>query len=136
MLNKNYADWTRLKFATTLKLFLVVAVLGEGYSEAHNYTHLKVKWLNTKRPRNTLQQDKLLNKEDYTNLIKHCTNPRDKALISLLFEAGLKLGELTGLTIGSLRFDRKGCVLTVDSSGKTGTRQVRLITHHNYYSIT
>jgi integrase len=52
-------------------------------------------------------------------------NPRDKALISVLYESGCRIGEILSLKIRNVEFDNNGAVLIVN--GKTGQRRVRLI---------
>ncbi|MGA2789578.1 MAG: site-specific integrase [Candidatus Bathyarchaeia archaeon] len=51
-------------------------------------------------------------------------NPRDKALISVLYESGCRIGEILSLKIRN-KFDNNCSVLIVN--GKTGQHRVRLI---------
>ena len=57
---------------------------------------------------------------------------RDKALIACLYEGGFQIGELGGLSIGDVTFDRYGAMVIVN--GKTGMRRVRLIFAMPYLS--
>lgn len=52
-------------------------------------------------------------------------NPRDKALISILYESGCRIGEILNMRIRNVGFDANGAGLIVN--GKTGQRRVRLI---------
>jgi integrase/recombinase XerD len=69
--------------------------------------------------------EELLTKEDVESLIKAAKHPRDKALIGVLYEGGLRIGELTSLRIKNVQFDEHGAVIKV--RGKTGERRVRIV---------
>jgi len=86
----------------------------------------RVKWLKTSFKTNKEKlPEELLNKEDIQKLIKACYNVRDKALISVLWESGCRVGELLGMKIKNVQFDDKGAVIIV--YGKTGSRRIRLV---------
>ncbi len=59
-------------------------------------------------------------------MIESATSIRDKAMLSVGFEAGLRPTELLTLNIGSVSFDDRGARLHVER-GKTGSRVVRLV---------
>jgi integrase/recombinase XerD len=86
----------------------------------------KVKWIKTwmNNGKEKLPEE-LLNKEDIQSLIKACYNVRDKAVISVLWESGCRVGELLGMKIKNVQFDEKGAVIIV--YGKTGSRRIRLV---------
>ncbi len=85
-----------------------------------------VEWINTtnKAENGKLPED-MLTEEDIEELIDHAMNPRDRALISVLWETGARIGELIDLTIGSLEDHKHGYKIIVD--GKTGSRRLPLI---------
>ncbi len=87
----------------------------------------KVKWIKAKRHLNGRAKlpEQLLTKEDVDKLLNAAAIPRDKALISVLYETGCRIGELLGLRIRNMRFDENGAVLHLD--GKTGPRRIRII---------
>lgn len=60
--------------------------------------------LKIKEPRKKL---KVLTKEDVQRLVEASTNVRDKLLIQLLFETGLRIGEALSLFIEDFIFDHK-----------------------------
>jgi integrase len=62
---------------------------------------------------------------DVKPMIDAARNSRDKALIAVQFDAGLRGGELYGLTIGDVSDSEHSVKLRVD--GKTGQRSVDLI---------
>ncbi len=84
-----------------------------------------VKWLNGNYSGKRKLPDEMLAKEEIKEMLKHTCNPRDKALISVLWESGARIGEVGNLRIKNATFDEYGCCIMVD--GKTGMRRVRLI---------
>ncbi|MEM3829269.1 MAG: site-specific integrase, partial [Conexivisphaerales archaeon] len=67
----------------------------------------------------------LITKEELNDLLKACVNERDKALISLLYDSGCRIGELLTLRVKDVEYDEYGMRLTV--AGKTGVRRVRVV---------
>jgi len=67
----------------------------------------------------------MLSEEEIEKMINACEHPRDKALISSLYERGARISEIGNLKIKHVKFDQYGAVLIVD--GKTGMRRVRII---------
>jgi site-specific recombinase XerD len=87
----------------------------------------EVRWLkSTAKPNETRLPD-FLTPAEVELTIKACDRPRDRAMLPVGFEAGLRATELLLLNVGSIRFDEKGAMATV-MFGKTGARHVRLIT--------
>ena len=66
--------------------------------------------------------EELLSREDIDLLIKSARSLRDRALISVMYESGARIGELVTLQLKHISFDEYGAVLIV--SGKTGMRRV------------
>ncbi|VVB96431.1 Tyrosine recombinase XerC [uncultured archaeon] len=58
-------------------------------------------------------------------MLYRANNKRDRAFISCLYESGGRIGELAGLRIKHVQFNRYGAVLTVD--GKTGMRPIHIV---------
>jgi integrase/recombinase XerD len=88
----------------------------------------KVKWIKPKRHLKngrTKLPEQLLTREDIDKLLRAANNPRDKALISVLYESGCRIGELLTLRIQDVQLDQDGAILNVN--GKTGPRRVRII---------
>lgn len=82
-----------------------------------------------KADRDQIPTDELLTPEDIRQLLQKNPEARDKALLSVLYESGLRAGELCALNIGSVQFDDYGAVLMLPKKGaglKTGARRVRL----------
>ncbi len=86
----------------------------------------KVRWIKPWRSNKTRKlPEQLLTKEDVEKLVNAAVNPRDKALISILYESGCRIGEILNMKIRNVEFEANGAVLIV--SGKTGQRRVRPI---------
>lgn len=85
------------------------------------------RWINAtpiKRKLNNLQRSELLTDQDKKKLIRACDNIRDKAIISLWLETGLRPKELRVLTIGSVTFEKDIAYITIPQDTKTGSRPV------------
>ncbi len=67
----------------------------------------------------------LLAPDEIKKLADSTLNPRDRALILLLYESGCRAGELIGLNLKDVKFDEYGAVIILN--GKTGMRRVRII---------
>ena len=115
----DYSDWTKHDYKVSLKKFYRWLGGGEDYPE-------EVRWIKTtmKRKNNKLPEE-LLTEQDVSRLIEAADHPRDKALVSVLYESGCRVSELLSLRIRSISFDKYGAVIIV--AGKTGMRRVRLI---------
>jgi len=90
-----------------------------------------VSWIKRRREQELqkLPED-LLTEDDALMLIRASDHPRDKALISVLYESGVRAGELLNMSIKDIVFDDFGAVIRV--SGKTGDRRVRLVFSTSY----
>ncbi len=119
-----YSEWTKRGFKVTIKKFYKwLEGGGEDYPA-------KVKWIKTTGRRGRRLPEELLTKDEIRRLIQAAEHPRDKALISILYESGCRVGELATLKLKHVSFDKYGAQLIV--SGKTGMRRVRLISSVNY----
>ena len=118
----DYSEWTKKDFNVALKKFYKwLKGNGEDYPP-------EVKWLKTRPNMSKVKlpgQDSLLTQEDIKKLVESTDHPRNKALISLLYESGCRVGEVASLQINNVAFDEKGAVLTV--MGKTGARRIRIV---------
>jgi integrase len=86
----------------------------------------KVAWIKQKGAtgRGPLPKD-LLKPEEVQRQIEAANNPRDKALISLLYETGARVGEVIDIKVGDIEDRKHGKKVNID--GKTGPRRVPLI---------
>ncbi len=67
----------------------------------------------------------LLTQEEVKAMVEATPHTRDKALIAVLWDAGLRIGEAGNLKIKNVVFDDYGAMLVVH--GKTGYRRVRVV---------
>jgi integrase/recombinase XerD len=72
-----------------------------------------------------LPVDELIFSEDVKSLVNSSNTQRNRALVILLWDSGARIGEILGLNLNHISFDKYGAVLIV--SGKTGMRRIRLI---------
>lgn len=113
------APRTKLDFKVTVKKFYKWINGGEEYPES-------VRWVKTgeKRNNNKLPED-LLTEEDVKKMIQATNHPRDRAIISVLWESGCRISELINVQIKHIVFE--DLVTRVMLNGKTGMRRVPLI---------
>ena len=74
--------------------------------------------------------EEILTKEDIKKMIDAARTPRDRAIISVLYESGCRVGEFLSMRIKNVSFDRYGAVIVVH--GKTGYRRIRLVSSVPY----
>ena len=87
---------------------------------------LPVRWLKINRDSyNYKKPSEMLDDEEVSKLINGCVRLRDRAIISLLYDSAIRIGELTGLNIGDVKSE--GEIITITVDGKTGQINVELI---------
>jgi integrase len=85
-----------------------------------------VKWIKKKRSINrNVKPDNMITEDEMAGILEACRNPRDRALFSLLYDSGCRVGEVMSLKLRDMEFDDYGLILSV--TGKTGFRKVRVI---------
>ena len=103
-----------------LKMFYKWLNGGESY-------HTCVKWMKVSSAYNYKSPEDLLTGEEIKSLINACENERDRAIVSLLDDAAVRVGELVSLNIGSVKNDGLHLSINVVKS-KTCKRSIGLIT--------
>lgn len=84
-------------------------------------------------PSITVTPDKILTEEEIVKIIEACNTTRDRALMSVLYEGGFRIGEIGNLTWGDIVFNEWN--VTARTSEKTGKeRFVPLISSRPYLS--
>jgi site-specific recombinase XerD len=118
----SFSDWTKMDFKVILKHFW------RWFKNWEDGTPPEVRWIrrmkNPQSKRPILPKD-LLTAEEKMKLLKATENPRDRALLEVLFESGRRLGEILTLRIRDIEFDEMGAKLFVN--GKVGQDFVRII---------
>lgn len=74
----------------------------------------------------TKQKKDLPTKDDIVKLVNACYNDKDKCIIMVFAEGGLRDGEMASLNVGSVEFDERGAKIFIEQS-KSAKRYVRLI---------
>jgi site-specific recombinase XerD/ribosomal protein L40E len=119
-----YAHATKQEMKTTLKKFFKWLRGKEEYPD-------EVRWLKCNRSlSNRKLPEDLLSEDDVKLLINSTTKVMERAMITILFESGTRIGELLSIKLKSISFDKYGCKLMID--GKTGMRQVRIVSSVGY----
>ncbi|MFH1322373.1 MAG: site-specific integrase [Methanobacteriota archaeon] len=90
----------------------------EEYPEA-------VKWIKLQNNKKRKLPEDILTPQEIKNMIDVADNLRDKALVSVLYDSGCRLGEILGIKQKDVTMDQYGARIAVH--GKTGDRPVRLI---------
>lgn len=75
-------------------------LVDEGYLEASPMAKFRL-------PRDPLKPKEPLKGEDVEKVLNACTNDRDRAIIALMLDAGLRKSEVIGLTIEDVDLDQK-----------------------------
>lgn len=120
------ADWTKHDYRVIIKKFWNW-IYNKHIEDLDDWTISPlVKWIKTRPPRTVKKMpDELITPKDVKLLLQHCNNLRERALISVLYESGARIGELISLKRRDVHFDDHGCILNL--YGKTGQRKVRLV---------
>jgi len=89
----------------------------------------EVSWIRVsskKRDRDSrITYEGLLSQRDFEAMVKAADNPRDRAMLYVLYEGALRPGELLNMRVKSVEFKENYCLITV--SGKTGLKRIPLI---------
>lgn len=120
----DYADSTKCDLKCAVKKYYKT-MEGEGrrYPE-------KVKFVNTTRDPSKKEHPDPLSREEIDRIIDACKNPRDRAMYFLLYEGGLRSGELMSLQKSDIEFLDKG--VRVNVQGKTGNRHILVVESERY----
>ncbi len=57
--------------------------------------------------------EEILTEEDIRKMINAAYNTRDKAIVSVLYESGCRVGEFLCMKIKNVQFDRYGAIIVV-----------------------
>ena len=126
-------EWTKYMTLITLRKILQHR-FGYEYN-SKEYPDI-IKWVPIrvdKRKVKQLKSSDILTKDEVLKLIKAAYTLRDKTILTLMFEAGLRSGELLGMKVGDVSFESietnqgNAIVCMIAVNGKTGFRQIPLI---------
>lgn len=113
---------TREKIKTSIKKFYKY-LLGKG-----TYFPEVVAWVKPKMPRKTLVKEELLSEEDVTKLLEHAKCLRDRAIISLLFEGGMRIGELLRIRLRDVHLYEVPAKVVLYASKTDTWRTIAIVT--------
>ena len=92
-----------------------------------------VNWFATGKVKNNLSPSDLITEEEFQKMLNTCTNSRDRALLSLLYESGARIGEIGSMRVKDVSFDEYGAVVWLPKS-KTIRRKLRIVFSVAYLS--
>ena len=122
--SERFSKSTVRDFKLTLRKFYKWLRNTEDFPEEVRWFKTHIRYDAIKNP------EDMLTEEEVRRMIDACRNPRDRALISTLYESGCRIGELLPMRINQLKFDDYGARLLVN--GKTGFRRVRVVSSAPY----
>lgn len=129
-LNPKYSAWTKQVYKVMLKRFYkwLRKCEPKEYPPEVKWISARIKQCEKRLP----GEGELIKEEDVQKLLNVTTQPRDRALISMLWESGCRIGELCSLCLLNIEIDKYGILITVQ--GKTGSRKLRLVSSTQYLS--
>ena len=111
-------------FRLTLKVF--GKYVREGHTDRDTLYPEEVRWIKKDMKLNEKRDPLYFTDAEIEAMIKAADNDRDKAIIAIEGEFGLRPGELLGMLVGWVKVDDAGAVINV-GKGKTGPRRLRSI---------
>ena len=96
--DKNYKDGTIDSYMVALKCFFRFIRDCEKGESTPKFLRVMVR----KRVTNNLKKEDLIDTEEIKKILNVCRNSRDRCMVSMAFEAGLRTGELRSITISDL----------------------------------
>ena len=90
------------------------------------YYPKQIAWIKTTVNKNKkILPEDILNEDEVMKLLESATNVRDRAIIALLFDTGIRAGEL--LTLRKKDLDMEGNPAHITVMGKTGSRRIPIM---------
>jgi len=125
----NFSQGTIHGYKVTLKRFYRWL---EGDDEEYPR---KVRWIKTNGDTMRIQEpEQLLTYEEIIEMIRHARNPRDKAIISFLYESGARISEMLSMKIRHLEFSKVMVKATLPVS-KTKPRIIPLVSCRKHLAV-
>ena len=108
------------------KMRLVLKNFYKWLYNSEEYPDL-VKWIKlSNEGSKRLPAEVLLNEDDIRKMLEACRNQRDKAVVALLWDSGMRVGELLNLKIHDVSLQKDG-ISYARVSGKTGDRRTPIV---------
>ena len=119
---RDLSAWTKYTQKVVIKRFYKwLKGNNEFYPEEVKWMKCRIKRSEMKLP----EEGDLIQDKEIETLINLADHPRNKALVSCLYESGCRIGEIATLQIKNVQIDEYGTVIVVQ--GKTGSRKIRLV---------
>ena len=117
---EEWDEHTKKDYKASLRKFFKWLRDTEDYPE-------EVRWIKTNPPGNYKRRlpEEILTEDEIRKMYETADNPRDRALVSVIYQTGCRVGEILSLKLKHVQADEYGIVLSVN--GKTGQRRVRII---------
>jgi len=137
--DKDFRSWTSKDIIEVLEKIEVEDLSDSSKNEYRRTLTKFFKWLkgedwpdlkSLKGDKKHSRKPQVLAKEEILQLIEGAKHPRDKAAIALLYDCGLRVGELASITFKDLTFNDYGGKVKV--RGKTGERLVPFVMAEPY----
>ncbi len=122
----NYSEDTVEDYKSTLKVYYRFVKGLERNDAAPDC----VRWITRKKPESKLKRESLVMPDQVDRIVMACDNPRDKCMIAMLFECGLRPGELRSISLSDITRktnDAGAQYYKICVSGKTGGGDVFLM---------
>jgi site-specific recombinase XerD len=107
------------------KIKVTIKVLYKHFLGEDEYYPRQIAWIRTSASKNKVLPEDLLSEEEVMKLINAARDVRDKAIIALLFDTGVRIGELIGLRKKDVDVSSQPAHITVN--GKTGMRKIPIM---------
>lgn len=137
--DKDFAEWNSKDIIEVLEKVEIEDISESSKNEYRRTLRKFFKWLkgdeweglqSLKGERKHPKKPDVLTKDEVLLLIESAIHPRDKAAIALLYDGGLRVGELASITFKDLTFNNYGGKAKV--RGKTGERLVPFVMAEPY----
>jgi len=92
-----------------------------------------IDWFSIGNVKSNISPSDLITEEEFRKILNACKNSRDRAIISLLYESGARIGEIGAMRIKDVAFDEYGAVVWLPKS-KTKKRKLRVVFSASYLS--
>ena len=92
-----------------------------------------VNWFSIGKYETKVTPQDMISEEEFQKMMNACMNSRDRALISLLYESGARIGEIGSMRVKDVSFDEYGAVVWLPKS-KTIRRKLRIVYSARYLS--
>ena len=93
----------------------------------------QVNWFTGSGWENGVSPNDLITEEEFEAMINACMSSRDRAIISLLYESGARIGEIGSMRVKDVSFDDYGAIVWLPKS-KTVRRRLRVVYSARYLS--